>query len=177
MLKNKKILNLFFIVILYIFTFESAFSHGPSRQKVVEKISFSNSIDEVWAIISKFDDFSWNSDISKTVSTGNEIGSTRILTFKSGETLTQSLEKFNSDKKLISWRVQETDLEVLPVNSYQATLILKENTTGTELTYKAGFYRGFMGNNPPEKLNDENSKKKVKTFIKNSIDGLKKILE
>lgn len=177
MFKNKRLLNIFLIPLLYFFTFQSTLSHGPSRQKVVEKISFSNPINEVWEIISKFDDFSWNSDISKTVSTGNEIGSTRILTFKSGETLTQSLEKFNPDKRLISWRVQETDLDVFPVNSYQATLILKESETGTELTYKAGFYRGFMGNNPPEKLNDENSKKKVKTFIKNSIDGLKKILE
>ena len=47
----------------------------------------------------------------------------------------------------------------------------------TLVNYKAGFYRGFMGNDPPESLNDENSKKKVAIFIKNSLKGLKSIAE
>ena len=34
-----------------------------------------------------------------------------------------------------------------------------------------------MGNDPPEELNDENSKQKVTEFIKNSLDGLKQIAE
>jgi hypothetical protein len=34
-----------------------------------------------------------------------------------------------------------------------------------------------MGNDPPEQLNDENSKKKVSIFIKNSLEGLKSIAE
>ena len=34
-----------------------------------------------------------------------------------------------------------------------------------------------MGNDPPEELNDENSKKKVKSFIIRSLEGLKKIAE
>ena len=32
-----------------------------------------------------------------------------------------------------------------------------------------------MGNDPPEELNDENSKKKVSSFIKDSLKGLKKL--
>jgi hypothetical protein len=34
-----------------------------------------------------------------------------------------------------------------------------------------------MGNDPPEELNDENSKKKVQEFIKKSLEGLKEIAE
>ena len=34
-----------------------------------------------------------------------------------------------------------------------------------------------MGNNPPDELNDESSKKKVTEFIKNALIGLKKIVE
>ena len=45
------------------------------------------------------------------------------------------------------------------------------------VNYKAGFYRGFMGNDPPESLNDENSKKNIAIFIKNSLKGLKSIAE
>ena len=65
----------------------------------------------------------------------------------------------------------------MPVNSYQATLILKDLNGKTEVTYKAGFYRGFMGNDPPEELNDVNSKKKAKEFVLKSLSGLKKIAE
>ena len=34
-----------------------------------------------------------------------------------------------------------------------------------------------MGNDPPVDLNDENSKKKVKIFIVENLNGLKKIIE
>ena len=34
-----------------------------------------------------------------------------------------------------------------------------------------------MGNDPPEELNDENSKKKVSSFIKDSLKRIKKIAE
>ena len=34
-----------------------------------------------------------------------------------------------------------------------------------------------MGNDPPAELNDENSKKKVKIFIVENLNGLKKIIE
>ena len=34
-----------------------------------------------------------------------------------------------------------------------------------------------MGNDPPSELNDENSKKKVKIFIVENLNGLKKIIE
>ena len=52
-----------------------------------------------------------------------------------------------------------------------------EFLTKTKVIYKSGFYRGFMGNDPPPELNDENSKKKVKIFIVENLNGLKKIIE
>ena len=78
----------------------------------------------------------------------------------------------------MSWRIIETDNKFLPVNSYAAKIFLKSKDPKiTQVIYKAGFYRGFMGNDPPEELNDENSKKKVTEFIKNSLVGLKQIAE
>ena len=47
----------------------------------------------------------------------------------------------------------------------------------TKVSYKSGFYRGFMGNDPPEELNDENSKLKVTKFIEGNLKGLKRIAE
>ena len=165
-----------YIICIFFVSFE-AISHGPSRQKVVEKIVINAELSNVWKIISNFSDFSWNPLISSTDSDGNEIGSLRKITSKNGSKISQTLEKLDEEKKMISWRIKETDQKLLPVNSYQATLILKDQEGRVEATYKAGFYRGFMGNDPPKELNDENSKKKVKEFISSALQNLKTKLE
>ena len=106
------------------------------------------------------------------------MGSTRILKFDGDATITQALEKFVPEKKLISWRVKESVNEILSVNSYSAIIMVgSEENSKTTVTYKAAFYRGFMGNDPPEELNDANSKKKVIRFIKAGLEGLKKVAE
>ena len=79
---------------------------------------------------------------------------------------------------MISWRVIDTDNKTLPVNSYAAKIFVKEGENGkTIVNYKAGFYRGFMGNDPPPELNDENSKRLVKLFVSENLKGLKKLIE
>ena len=79
---------------------------------------------------------------------------------------------------MISWRVIETDNKTLPVNSYAAKIFVKSvDSNTTSITYKSGFYRGFMGNDPPVELNDENSKLKVTKFIEGNLKGLKRIAE
>ena len=71
---------------------------------------------------------------------------------------------------MVNWRIIETDNKVLPVNSYSAKIFVKPGDNKTKVIYKSGFYRGFMGNDPPAELNDENSKKKVKIFIVENIN-------
>ena len=160
-----------------LFFSESALGHGPSRQKVSEKIIINASPEKVWEIVSNFSDFTWNTEVKSSKSNDNKIGSLRTLTLNNNQQITQSLEKLDPDKRKISWRVQQASDISLPVNSYQATLIIKDKEGKTEITYKAGFYRGFMGNDPPEELNDENSKKKVKLFIESALKGLKSVSE
>ena len=68
-------------------------------------------------------------------------------------------------------------IRLLPVNSYAAKVFVKNNDDDTTtINYKAGFYRGFMGNDPPAELNDENSKKKSSAVYKKISNGLKKKL-
>ena len=152
-------------------------SHGPSRQKINEKIVIDAKLSKVWKLVSDFSKFNWNEDILKVNVDGDGIGSVRTLVFNNDKQIQQSLEKLVDEKKIISWRIKKTEQTILPVNSYQATLILKDLDGKTEVTYKAGFYRGFMGNDPPEELNDVNSKKKAKEFVLKSLSGLKKIAE
>ena len=170
--------KLFFLVTLILFFNNNVDAHGPSRQKVNEKIEINTNPEKVWEIVKNFMKYDWNSSIKKVIAKNNEVGAERKLEFEEGKFIKQKLEKIDDTKRLISWRIVETSNEIMPVNSYAAKIFVKNGENGkTIVNYKAGFYRGFMGNDPPEPLNDENSKKKVSTFIKNSLKGLKSIAE
>ena len=168
-----------FVFILTItFLFSDAYSHGPSRQKVSENIKINAESEKVWKIVKNFKDFKWNKDIDNCSATENTIGSERLIEFSNGSKVKQKLEKLDDKKMMIAWRIIETDNKMIPVNSYAAKVFVKKNDDKTStINYKAGFYRGFMGNDPPTELNDENSKKKVREFITNSLKGLKEIAE
>tara|TARA_B100000029_G_scaffold495094_1_gene559641 strand:- start:1367 stop:1897 length:531 start_codon:yes stop_codon:yes gene_type:complete len=173
-----RVFNFFLFLLIFNFFNNPLLAHGPSRQKVSENISINADPTTVWEIVSNFKEFKWNSNIKKTIANDNNIGSERILEFINGEKIKQKLEKVDKKKMFVGWRILETDNKVLPVNSYAAKVFVKKNDDdSTNVNYKAGFYRGFMGNDPPEELNDENSKKKVEQFIKESLKGLKKIAE
>ena len=171
-------LKLFSILLIFILNPFESFSHGPSRQKVSESISVKASAQKVWEIVKNFKDFEWNDDVKNCSAADNKIGSERTIEFINGSIVKQKLEKLNDEKLMIGWRITETDNKMLPVNSYAAKIfIISKDENTTDVKYKAGFYRGFMGNDPPEELNDENSKKKVENFIKKSLNGLKKFAE
>lgn len=170
--------SLSFLLLLLLFSGLSA--HGPSRQKVTEKVEINHSPTVVWNLVSKFDEYNWHPDIKSSKADGNEIGSQRILTFNNGKIIKQSLEKLDNEKMSYTIRIIETDLEVLPVNSFSSIIrVTKDdnNPNKSILTYRAAFYRGFMGNDPPEHLNDENSKLKVTKFVKDSISGIQNKLK
>ena len=164
-------------IFVFIFLSDIALAHGPSRQKVSLTIDINAPVDKVWQIVSNFKEFKWNENVKDSKTSSNKVGSERVITFKDGGLVKQKLEKVNSEKKMVSWRVIETDNKVLPVNSYSAKIFFKSSGEKTIVNYKSGFYRGFMGNDPPDELNDENSKKKVKNFILDNLNGLKEIIE
>ena len=171
-------LKLFILIVLIVSFNNDANGHGPSRQKVNEKIEIDTNPEKVWEIVKNFTKYDWNSSIKNVAAENNEVGAERKLEFGEGKFVKQKLEKIDETKRLISWRILETSNDIMPVNSYAAKIFVKEGENGkTIVNYKAGFYRGFMGNDPPEALNDENSKKKVSNFIKNSLKGLKSIAE
>tara|TARA_Y100000991_G_scaffold137601_1_gene103761 strand:- start:653 stop:1180 length:528 start_codon:yes stop_codon:yes gene_type:complete len=174
----KLILSFTFLISFLFFDF--SFAHGPSRQKVTESIEINASPQKVWSMISDFSNYDWHPDVKSFSSDGIEIGSKRVVNFNEDKKITQTLEKLNNEKKIISWRILETENTIMPVNSYSATLSVSKiegNDDKSILKFKAAFYRGFMGNDPPEELNDENSKKKVLSFVNKSLKGIKSRLE
>ena len=133
-------------------------------KKFRNPIEINASSDEVWKIVSDFNNFNWNKSVEKISANSNDVGAERTIFFKSGESIKQKLEKIDESKMMVNWRIIETDNKVLPVNSYSAKIFVKPSDNKTKVIYKSGFYRGFMGNDPPAELNDENSKEKSKNF-------------
>ncbi len=156
-------------------------AHGPSRQKVVETVEIARPPAEVWAKIGNFADMSWVPVVFSTEATkGNEIGSVRTLTLKdaSGPKIVEELRKYDAAKMTYSYGITEVDVKVLPVNNYASTVTVKPGANGgSEVEWKAGFYRGYPLNDPPPELNDEASKAAVVSLYRSTLDALKTKLE
>ena len=155
-----------------------AFAHGPSRQKVIEKIEIDAPADKVWAIVGNFQDLSWLPPVAKTEgSGGNAVDAKRKITLKSGGVIDESVTKYEPENKTIGYKIDAVDPKVLPVNNYAATMSVKEEGGKSVVEWKGAFYRGFMNNDPPPELSDEAALKAVTDIYKSGLAALKAKVE
>lgn len=185
----KKII-LFVSVLLFFFT-SIVSAHGPVRQKTEQKITINAPAEKVWAIIKNFGDMSWHPDIFNTTVKGdNTKGAVRVLTLKDGGTITEELKKYDdkamsyaykitemSSAKTITHAGAEEKVPALPVNDYAASIDLTEKGGSTEVSWKAGYYRAYMNNNPPEEMNEEAANTAVNAVLETGLINLKKLAE
>ncbi len=157
----------------------AAQAHGPSRQKVSEKITIDAPPEEVWATIADFDSIaSWHPVVASLVAEGgNQPGATRVLTLQSGGIIEEKLEKYQPEKMRYFYRITKVAPEVFPVNSYSSWMIVTPADGGSQIEWKGAFYRGFMGNDPPPELNDAASKMAVSGVYKAGLESLKATIE
>lgn len=153
-------------------------AHGPSRQKVVEKVEINAAADKVWAVMGNFQDMSWHPAVAKTEGTGgNDAGATRKLTLKSGGTIEEKITKYNKDGRSYGYEITAVDPKVLPVNNYSSTITVSEEGGKSVVEWKGAFYRGFMNNDPPPELSDEAAVKAVTGVYKAGLEALKAKVE
>ncbi|MBB4199507.1 hypothetical protein CCR94_01380 [Rhodoblastus sphagnicola] len=160
----------------------AATAHGPTRQKLVESVEIDKPVEKVWAVIGNFDALSkWHPVIASSVADkGNDIGSTRHLVLKApgDPSFDEVLDKYDAGAHSYKYEIPKVDPKVLPVNNYTSTLSVSDNGKGgSTVEWKGAFYRGYMLNDPPEDLNDENSVKAVRGVYRAGLDNLKKVVE
>ncbi len=152
----------------------SALAHGPSRQKVVEKIEIDAPAAKVWEIVGNFQDLNWHPAVAKTEGTGgNGADAKRKLTLKDGGVIEETLTKYDAEGKSMSYKIDNVDVKVLPVNNYAATISVKEEGGKSVVEWKGAFYRGFMNNDPPPELSDEAALKAVTGIYKAGLAAVK----
>jgi mxaD protein len=130
----------------------AAHAHGPTPQKVEEKIEIAAPPEKVWGIIKDFAKISdWNPAVSKSEGTGgNENGATRTITLKTGE-LQEGLDYYS-----------EKEMNVKPGAG-----------GGSLVTWMARLYRADTGNEPAPDKNDAAAVKAMKAYLTEGLQGLK----
>jgi hypothetical protein len=157
----------------------AAFAHGPSRQKVVEKIEIDAPAAKVWAAVGNFQDMGWHPAVAKTEGTGGNTPeqAKRKLILKNGGVIDETLTRYEAEGMTLAYKIDSVDVKVLPVNNYSATLTVKDAGGKAIVEWKGAFYRGFMNNDPPPELSDEAAKKAVTDIYKSGLAALKAKVE
>lgn len=155
----------------------TALAHGPTRQKVVEKITINAPADKVWAQIKDFDALAkWHPAVAKSpADKGNTEGSVRKLELKGGGALEETLERYNDAGKSYSYRAK--DGGALPVTNYTSTISVSGEGNQSTVEWRGAFYRGFPNNDPPADQNDEAAVKAVTGVYQSGLANLKKLVE
>ena len=155
-------------------------AHGPSRLKMVKEIEINAAPDKVWAIISDFCSIKvWLPPVKECESDGtNNPDTIRTLTLENGEKLREQLLKHQPEKMMYQYMIDKANVKAVPVASYGSTIMVKANGSGGSIvTWKSGFYRGYMNNNPPPELNDEAATKAIAAIYDAGLANIKKLAE
>ena len=149
-----------------------ALAHGPVRLKTEQTVTLNAPVDDVWAVIGKFDDMSWFPGVAMVAATGAEKGATRVRTMEDGQVVNEELLKLQPEKYAISTLMLDTNLDVVKATNYASHITLKDADGKTLLTWKGAFYRGFPQNEPPADLNDDAAIASVEALHQTGIDAL-----
>ena len=172
-----KFLHSLLIVLFALLSFTStiATAHGPTPQKVDEKIIIAASVDKVWKIISDFSHIDqWHPLVTSVDSIDEQ---TRIIHIAEKGNLTDSLDEVNAETHLLSYRLLEEDINVFPASFYTITLTVNAVESGSELLWQGRFYRADTGNFPPENFNDDAAVNAMTDFAKQGMESLKILFE
>lgn len=153
-------------------------AHGPTRQKVTEKVEINAPAEKVWAVIGTFHDMGWHPAVAKTEgSGGNVVGAVRILNINPVGQIVEALTKYDVVGRSMSYEITAVDMKVLPVNNYAATLTVEALGGKSVVEWKSAFYRGFLNNDPPPELSDAAALAAVKGVFRSGLDALKAKVE
>jgi carbon monoxide dehydrogenase subunit G len=152
-------------------------AHGPTRQKVVEKVSIDAPAAAVWARIKNFDALtSWHPAIAESpADKGNVVGSVRQLAVKGGGALTESLEGYSDEQMKYSYRAK--DGGALPVTNYTSTIQVTADGSKSVVEWRGAFYRAYPNNDPPPDQNDEAAVAAITGVYQSGLANLKRLVE
>ncbi|WP_235282071.1 SRPBCC family protein [Methyloterricola oryzae] len=157
----------------------AASAHGPSRQKLTETIEINAAPAAVWEVVKEFGKpEAWMPAVASTTSQGGTApGATRELTLKKGGVLKEELKTYEAEKMSFSYKMENPDCGILPVNNYSSNISVEAAGSGSKVTWNGAYYRCFLANNPPPDQNEEAANKAIEAVYKESLANLKAVIE
>lgn len=155
-----------------------ALAHGPTPQQLTKVVQIAAPPDKVWSVIAdpaKIAD--WQPDIASVTMQGEGRGAKRTVTFKSGGSIVDGIDKIDPDKMNIRWRLSKEDITVFPASFYTNDLTIADRDGGTEVTWHTSLYRADTTNEPAEEYNDEAAVAAMEKFIDGGLAGIKSLAE
>lgn len=167
-------------------------AHGPVRQDTEETVTINAPAEKVWGLIKEFGDIAaWHSEVFTSPAEGGNVkGGKRVLTLKDGNTVNEELKKYDEAGMSYSYKITEMStvktlnyagvdekVPALPVANFSATITVVAKGDTSEVTWKAGYYRAYTNNNPPEEMNEATANAAIKSFVTTGLFDLKNLAE
>ncbi len=157
---------------------EVAEAHGPTPQKVDEKITIAAPPADVWNVVKDFESIgSWHPGVDKIKVEGTGNDTTRTMTMKHGGDLAESLDAVDDKAMEIDYRSQGENDDAMPASSYSDAITVQPGSGGSEVEWISRLYRADTGNEPPEGKDDAAAINAKTAFIKDGLAGLRAKLE
>lgn len=170
----------FRLIFLFALSLEAT-AHGPTPQKVIEKIAIGAAPEAVWEQLKDFDQIAdWHPLVKKSQGDGlNQPGtSERILTLATGGRITEGLDDIKAESRRIEYRLAKENVKAFPISFYSAVIeVLPGEKDGSLVLWKSRLYRGDTGNFPPPELDDAAAIKAMHEFFNLGLKALKEKLE
>lgn len=151
----------------------AALAHGPTPQKIEEKVEIKTEPAKVWALVKDFGGIkAWHPGVEKVEAKGTD----RTLTVK-GASLEESQDESDDGQMKLGYRLSNEGSDAFPLSSYSATIQVTAKDGGSEVVWQGRGYRLDTSNEPPEGKDDASAVKALSDFFKQGLDGLKKKAE
>ncbi|SEN13316.1 mxaD protein [Paracoccus alcaliphilus] len=154
-----------------------AWAHGPTPQDLTHSVEIDAPAETVWEILKDPATISdWHPDVTSATMEGEGPGAKRTTELESG-TVGDGIDIINDDNLTTRWRLAEENRDVIPVSFYTNTLVVKETDAGSEVTWRASFFRADTTNEPEEQYSDEAAVTFMDAYITEGLNGLKEQAE
>jgi mxaD protein len=151
-----------------------AFAHGPTPQKVEEKVEIKAEPAKVWTLVKDFGGIkAWHPSVESASFKDGE----RTLKLKGGAALVESQDENDDATMTLGYRLSNEGTDAFPVSSYSATITVKAVGGGSEVVWQGRGYRLDTSNEPPEGKDDPAAVKALSDYFKAGLEGLKKKAE
>lgn len=167
----------FFAVIALAAFSVTAFAHGPTPQKLDERIVIKADPATVWAMVKDYGKAeAWMSTVASTKTEKKGADTFRTLTLKNGGKVTERIKSIDEDGMKIKFEFVEGG----PVTNFNPYISVSKGDKAGEskVRYFHRFYRFFPNNPPiPEGQDDASAVKFVTDTYGGTLENLKKVLE